>query len=68
MKACPFCGSGTAPMITTDAEIEGDTFDGDGGISHVVVCDATNHGCGAAGGYRGMPDEAIAAWDMRMEK
>jgi len=54
LKACPFCGSNSAPMI--------DQYDE---LNFGVVCSLFESGCGAHSVYRRTEEEAADAWNRR---
>lgn len=54
-KACPFCSSTSAQIVSTRA----------GGLHHWHVCCT---GCFAQGPERASRDEAISFWEMRVSK
>lgn len=56
LKPCPFCGSATAPA-ERNAYKSPDY--------QIVVCAASNGGCGASSGWHETEAEAIAAWSRR---
>jgi len=63
VKLCPFCGK--KPECV---EIYVHSGLHEGGWSFVVRCNALKGGCGASGGGRVTEEEAIKAWNMRVEK
>lgn len=70
LKPCPFCGSASAPLVLTVAELEmlGDeSADYEWACMHwAVVCDFRNDGCGATTGLGHDSDDAAAtAWNRR---
>lgn len=78
LKPCPFCGSSVAVRVLDQNEVEyreeGDSDYADHPCYQVVCCMNDDspvpttgwvNGCGAAGGFRKTPEEAIAAWNRR---
>lgn len=64
---CPFCGSETAPTLTTAAESEGIDQVADDFVS--VCCRVGSlGGCGAASGFFPTSEQAISAWNGRAGK
>ena len=71
MKPCPFCGSATAPKITSAAELnceDEEEFNAwPHSHSYAVICNAARpgnaDGCGASGGFFPTEIDACAAWD-----
>ena len=55
LKPCPFCGSATAPKVSSYC-------------GFVVRCRAITGGCGAETGRFRDPSEAIAAWNKRADQ
>ena len=73
MKQCPFCLKEDSLAVISSTEVkDARAQSAHDPASWVVVCDATmpggRGGCGASGGFRGTPKEAIQAWNMRGEK
>ena len=77
LKPCPFCGSTTAPILSTIWECEMcanfeeedcpecyETTNNDG-CMHIVVCDMSKKGCGASTGWNLKKEKAIEAWNRR---
>lgn len=54
---CPFCGQIKALICVPS--------DDNATIGWCVICDHTESGCGAAGGFRETEEEAIEAWNRR---
>lgn len=67
LKPCPFCGNDTTLVIANCRKLE----DCEGFRECVdepylsVVCDKTNGGCGASGGYAKDKAGAIVNWNER---
>lgn len=57
-KKCPFCGSENPYMRIIGGQ---DGFRD----QYCVICDYDAGGCGAEGGLRHDPDEALDAWNQR---
>jgi len=66
IKACPFCGSTTAPSLLRGDEIT-ECDENEHSDSWAMVCDAHSGGCGAAAGYHANPDSAVHKWNDRAE-
>jgi hypothetical protein len=66
IKACPFCGSTTAPALLRGDEIT-ECDENEHSDSWAMVCDAHDGGCGAAAGYHVNPDSAVHKWNDRAE-
>jgi hypothetical protein len=64
IKACPFCGSTTAPALLRGDEIT-ECDENEHSDSWAMVCDAHNGGCGGAAGYHVNPDSAVQKWNAR---
>lgn len=60
-RMCPFCGK-TEPKLRIIGG--GDRFRD----RYCVVCDYDEGGCGAEGGWRHSPSEALACWNERRRK
>lgn len=71
LKPCPFCGSATAPEVTTESDIMGLEED-DKDFKwysqwYAVVCNALEDGCGArSGGQCFLPEQAVKRWNRRV--
>ena len=70
LKACPFCGSASAPRVLTAAEFElldSDSISYEWACVHwAAVCDFNRDGCGAATGWGyDSADAAAEAWNRR---
>ena len=63
LKPCPFCGSKEAPALVTIDGKEKDGFIN----SYCVVCYCWDWGCGASGGMYHSKEEAVEAWNRRVE-
>ena len=69
IKKCPHCGSKSSPEVMEYREYVGmlldtyDVLDDDDGC--IVICSATNGGCGASSGYGESKDSAIRLWNRR---
>lgn len=73
LRACPFCGSDYAPMVTGSSEyhdIDCECADRSHDDSYAVVCDASSPGgrggCGASGGFSLTKAEAVDRWNRRV--
>lgn len=66
LKPCPFCG-GTKIVIDGCKGLEECKLfeECDDEEFYAVVCDFTQGGCGASGGYRETKEQAITAWNKR---
>ena len=64
LKPCPFCPDGGKPKVESHNVAHGVSDDNcvDGWI---VICDASNGGCGAGTGWQESGAEATAAWNRR---
>lgn len=59
LSGCPFCGGDNSVVLLVK-------FGRDGWRDRYFVrCDYDLGGCGAEGGWRHSPHEAIAVWNMR---
>lgn len=69
LKPCPFCGCKEI-MIANCIELEDcEKFEGcDEEVYLTAVCNFNKGGCGASGGYRRTKEEAIEAWNRRVEE
>lgn len=65
---CPFCGSTTAPKVSSDLDLG--IYEHHGGLSYTVLCDATpdQGGCGSTCGFFDYIDEAVEAWNTRADE
>ena len=63
MEPCPFCGNVRAVKCLTADQI--DSRYEDCPSFYAVVCDYSEGGCGATGGYRDTPEEAVDTWNRR---
>lgn len=73
LKACPFCGSASAPIVLTVAETEMldmDREEYEWALMHwATVCNFNSGGCGASTGYcYESADAAAAAWNRRAKE
>lgn len=64
LKPCPFCGNVNINVYSA-REIDDLPHIG---LSYACLCNCHIGGCGATGGYRITEDEAIEAWNRRIEK
>ena len=61
VKRCPFCGYSDPEMVVIPGR--------DGFRTRFAIrCNYDNGGCGAEGGWRHSPDEAVDAWNQRRRK
>ena len=61
IRECPFCGKRDVGVRCKPGE---DGFR----ARYFVLCDYNYGGCGAAGGERHSPDEAVECWNERRRK
>lgn len=60
LKPCPFCGNKDVTLMTRRGK--------DGWRDRFfVLCDYNDGGCGASGGWYHYPDEAVEAWNRRVQ-
>ena len=64
LRACPFCGSETAPHTTRYWDAERHCYRES---DWVVICNFNGGGCGSSSGVRGSEDEAIELWNRRAD-
>lgn len=64
MEPCPFCGNASLECVE---EWQSHGLH-DGGYAWVVRCNYLAGGCGAKGGIRLEKEEAIEAWNKRVEQ
>lgn len=77
LKPCPFCGSVTAPKLSSVCECEDcanfeledcpECYEprASDGCIHFVVCSVNHGGCGASSGWNVEELKAIEAWNRR---
>ena len=68
LKPCPFCGQTKSLHFYNEAEQARDKYYCDEDPSEnsgVIICDATNGGCGATSGF-GSLEDAINKWNIRI--
>ena len=65
LRKCPFCGRKASEVRADSLELCME--EGKDGFRawYYVLCNYDLCGCGASGGWRHSPAEAVAAWNMR---
>ena len=69
LKPCPFCGGKDVVNLSDCSEcvscVDEPPCDGCNWAKHLIVCDVTRGGCGAASGLYDTTEKAIEAWNRR---
>ena len=63
-EACPFCGKTESLRLIDSNEFKCENCK-TLMPQYTIICDMTQKGCGAVGGYRDTESDAVEAWNKR---